>query len=285
MKYLFNKTTLIFSPNTQTGKTTIANYLGQLFAQKGYLTAVIELDRYCSTTQHIQDGFSRIKKMEGKGLKEAIEAMDSNVKLNCFSQSPHHENLFTLSLLPNSELDDLYKFPINEITEIIKIAKSKFDKVFIDAPSNYIETGLIAALNSQPDQCVLIMDDNYTTWHKLKLYDLFFSKSKIPMPRTITIINKFNGLLPTDEILEAYNKDFNVISCEDVHIIPFLKRIIKANNEGVVLADITPSNLKEKKFKKTLTYIVDYIESDGTTQPKRRFLNFDKTSKDANATL
>lgn len=255
-KKIFNKVTLITSPRGSIGTTTISNNLSYLFAKEGYLTAVIELDRQCGTSPYLHNV---INDNTDKSLKTAMESYDEDGIIKSFIQSKHHDGLFTLSLRKHDELHSLYKFNIDQIQRIIKVARKKFDKVFIDVPMSYIDNGFIASLNTHPDQVIQILDEDIITWHKIKLYEDFIEKTKMKtFSNVITIINKHQDLL-SDKLVGELKKEMKILKLDKIYTIPYLKRIIKANNEGVLLADIIPVNKKEKKLVKTLRSLYEEI--------------------------
>lgn len=256
---------MLFSPSSQIGNTTLANYVAYLFAQKGYITGVVELNRYAGTSPYMNLTFDQ----KDKNIKRAISQVDEREIIQNFIKSKHHEGLFSLSLNQENLLDDLYKFPMGEIEKVINVAKKKFDKIFIDAPANYIETGLMAAINMYPDQVIQVLDDNIVTWHKLKLYDLFFKKSKIKFNKVITIINKHHGLIDQD-FISKINKSLSVLKINEVHFIPFYEGIVKANNEGEILSDITPSNKKEKMLVSSLNSIFEEIRKGPNLEKEKK---------------
>lgn len=267
-KTLFNKLTIVTSPIEQSGKTTIANNLAYLFAKQGYVTCVIELNRYIGTSPYlnaIED-----KDMD-KSLKTAMNESDETQIVRNFIQSSHSEMLFTLSLRLDNQISDLYKYDKDQIEKIIKIAVNKFDKVFLDTPMNYLENGFIASMNSVPEQTILVMDNNIVNWHKLKLYDLFFKQIKYNFPNISCIMNKDSELIP-DKFVKEIKSKLQVLKIKDTYSIPFMPYIIKSNNEGVLFSDLTPSNKLEKKVNQTFSTIYKNIESNNND-------NFGETEK------
>lgn len=262
-KIIYNKVVLVFSPNACTGKTTIANNLAYLFANRGYLTSVIELDRYTGTSTYIHD--INVEKYPDKDLKNAIQAYDINKIKTCFLQSSHCNNLFTLSLTKLNRLDDLYKFPQEQIKKIIDIARDIFDIIILDAPSNYIENGLLTALNIHPNNIIQILDNNIITLEKMKKYDEFFINTNISINNIITVVNKDEGLVD-NKALDKLQKSLNIINSVKCYSIPYYPLIIKCVNEGKLITDIFPGNKKEKHIMKTFNSVFKDIvgqEIDG----------------------
>ncbi|MCK9471281.1 MAG: hypothetical protein M0Q88_05970 [Bacilli bacterium] len=266
-KTLLNKVTIVTSPIEQSGKTTIANNLAYLFTKKGYVTCVIELNRYIGTSPYLNDN---IDKDKDKSLKTAIEGNDETLILRNFIQSSHNEALFTLSLRISNDLSDLYKYNKEQLEKIVKIAVNKFDKVFIDVPMNYLDNGFIASINSSPEQTILIMDNNIVNWHKLKLYDLFFKQIKYSFPKVTCIINKDEDMI-TDSFIKEIVSSFEMIKINNFYKMPFMKYIIKANNEGILFSDLIPSNKKERTLSKTFDSIIEDIE--GSREVKKKFFS------------
>lgn len=270
---IYNKVTLVTSPIDQSGKTTIANNLAYIYSKKGYVTGVIELNRYIGSSPYINDN---VKEEKNKSLKRAMEEYNEQQILSNFLQSKHNEGLFTLSLRIDDKIADLFKFNPKQIEKILKIARKRFDKVFIEAPMNYLDNGFMGALNIHPDQVIQILDNNIVSLHKLKLYDMYLKKININFNKVITVINKDEELL-SEVTLSTLKNEFELLKYKDIIKIPYLKGLIKASNEGEILADMTPSNKKEKQFIKGLNEIVNKIES--SKKKKRSIFKFLKSKK------
>ncbi|MCT4564977.1 MAG: hypothetical protein N4A68_11795 [Maledivibacter sp.] len=265
-KKIFNKVTLITSPRGRIGTTTIANNLGYIFAKEGYLTAVIELNRQCGSSPYLN--FINNDNTD-KSLKTAMESYDEEEIIKNFMQSKHHDGLFTLSLRQHDELHSLYKFSSDQIQRIIKVARKKFDKVFIDSGMCYVDNGFIASLNIHPDQIIQILDEDIVSWHKLKLYEDFIKNTNMKtFSNVITIINKHQDLL-SDKLVVELKREMKILRLDRVYTIPYLKRIIKANNEGELLADIIPVTKNEKRFVKTLKSLYEEISNPNTEKESK----------------
>lgn len=258
MKSAGKKLTIVWSPAGGIGKTTIASYLSAISANEGHLTALVELNRYCASSPYILNTLK-----SEKSLKKAVEDDSERSILKNFVQSTENERLFTLSLNSENYLDDLYIFPLDKIQKIIQTARINFDRVFVEAPSNYIETGFIAAIESVPDRFIQVLDNNLVSWHSLKLYDLFLQEyDKVSFLRPITIINKDEGLINTN--LPQMQKGLKILTPtpERTFYIPYYKRIIKDSNEGLVFASSIAGNSKESKIIKVLKNVTSLIEDD-----------------------
>lgn len=264
MKSASKKLTVVWSPSGGTGTSTVASCLSILSAQKGYFTALIELNRYCGTVPYMLNTFSE------KSLKKAVDEDNERDILKNFEQNPENEKLFSLSLNTGNSLDDLYIFPVEKIQKIIQVARMNFDRIFIDVPSNYIETGFIAAIESVPDRFIQVMDNNLATWHKLKLYDMFLQEyDNISVLRPITIINKDEELLPSGW-MQKMEKSLKVLSIKDerTFFIPYYERFIKECNEGISFVGSITGNSKESKILKAISGIEQWIEDDSAGKLK-----------------
>lgn len=239
----------------QTGKTTLTNNLALRFAQAGYLTAVIELDRYTGTSPYLND---TILSSPERSLKTAMETSDELVIINCFMHSEHHENLFFLSLRVKDEIHDLHRFPMAQIEKILRIARNKFDKVFIDAPMNYLDNGYFAALHFSPHQTLVVLDENVVGWHRLKQYDVFLKSIKTGYQRTALVVNKRMEILP-ERFMNSMTADLTMLKPEQRFELPFLREIIQSGNEGILLGDMSPTNKAEKQFITSLEAIEKFI--------------------------
>jgi hypothetical protein len=160
-------------------------------------------------------------------------------------------------------LDDLYIFPVEKIQKIIQVSRMNFDRVFVEAPSNYIETGFIAAIESVPDRFIQILDNSIVSWHGLKLYDLFLQEyDKVGIIKPLTIINKDQGLLD-GALLAQMQKGLMILSPtpERTFYIPYYPRIIKDSNEGLVFGG-------NGKIIKVLDNVISAIEDDSVGKLK-----------------
>lgn len=258
MKFASKKLTVVWSPCGGNGKSTITSYLSSISANNGYLTAYIELNRYCASSPYMLNTFS-----SEKSLKTAIDEDNERDILNNFVQSESNEKLFSISLNKGNLLDELYIFPIEKIQKIIQVARMNFERVFIEAPSNYIETGFIAAIESVPDRFIQVLDNSLVSWHTLKLYDLFLQEyDKVSILKPITVINKDHGLLD-GAFISQIQKSTRILSPtpERTFYIPYYPRIIKDSNEGVVFGG-------NGKIIKVLENIITAIEDDSVGKLK-----------------
>jgi len=281
---ILNKVTKITSPAGQVGVTTLANYMAMLFADKGYLTAVIELNRYYSSTPYIQDNVELHKE---KSLSVAIESNDEAKIIDSFIQSKHHDNLFTLSLRVNNEIHDLHKYGIGQIEKIIRISRGRFDKIFIDAPMNYLDNGFFASIHARPDQTFIVMDENIANWQALKKYDVFLSSIKTQYKKVHMVVNKHHGILKS-EFYKEIAKDMGPLGFEDVITIPYMPEIIRSNNDGIILADQLAVRKKDRYLTDALDLMVKNIEKkpEVTKEKKNVFKNmFGKKKKDEKSSI
>ncbi len=260
---ILHKITKITSPLGQTGKTSLANNLALRFAQGGYLTAVIELDRYTGTSPYLNN---TVTASPERSLKKAMETSDEQAIINCFMHSEQHENLFFLSLRIKDEIHDLHRFSMGQIEKILRIARNKFDKVFIDAPMNYLDNGYFAALHFAPHQTLVVLDENIIGWHRLKQYDLFLKSIKTGYQRTALVVNKRMEILP-ESFMKGMAADLTMIRPEQRFELPFLREVIQSGNEGILLGDMNPTNKAEKQFLMGLEAIEAFI-LNGTENPK-----------------
>lgn len=252
---ILNKITKITSPMGQTGKTTLANNLALRFAQSGYLTAVIELDRYTGASPYLNN---TVAATPDRSLKKAMELPDEQGILHSFMHSEQHENLFFLSLRIKDEIHDLHRFSMAQIEKILRIARNRFDKVFIDVPMNYLDNGYFAALHFGPHQTLVVLDENIIGWHRLKQYDLFLKSIKTSYQRTALVVNKRSAILP-DELMDSLMADLTTLRPERRFELPYLREMITACNEGVLLSDMTAGNKSEKQLLSGIDAIERYI--------------------------
>ncbi len=272
---ILHKITKITSPMWQTGKTSLANNLALRFAQGGYLTAVIELDRYTGTSPYLNN---TVLSTPERSLKKAMETSDEQAIIHCFMHSEHHENLFFLSLRVKDEIHDLHRFSMSQIEKILRISRNRFDKIFIDVPMNYLDNGYFAALHFSPHQTLLVLDENVIGWHRLKQYDQFLKSIKTGYQRTALVVNKRMEILP-EAFMSGVTADLDMIRPEQRFELPFLREMIESGNRGILLGDMSPANKAEQQFITELKAIEKFIlkeddETEATKAPgkeKRRF--------------
>lgn len=252
---ILHKITKVTSPLGQTGKTSLANNLALRFAQAGYLTAVVELDRYTGASPYMNN---TVMASPERSLKKAMETSDEQAIIHCFMHSENHENLFFLSLRVKDEIHDLHRFSMAQIEKILRIARNKFDKVFIDVPMNYLDNGYFAALHFGPHQTLVVMDENVIGWHRLKQYDLFLKSIKTGYQRTALVVNKRLEILP-ESFMNSVSADLAMIRPEQRFELPFLREMIESGNTGVLLGDMSAANKLEKQYMAGLGAIEKFI--------------------------
>lgn len=272
---ILHKITKITSPLGQTGKTSLANNLALRFAQAGYLTAVIELDRYTGTSPYLNN---TVMNTPERSLKKAMETSDEHAILQCFMHSEHHENLFFLSLRVKDEIHDLHRFSMAQIEKILRISRNRFDKIFIDVPMNYLDNGYFAALHFSPHQTLIVMDENVVGWHRLKQYDQFLKSIKTGYQRTALVINKQMEILP-EAFINGISADLEIIRPEERFALPFLREMITAGNRGILLGDMSPASKTEDGYMTGLKSIERFIlkeslldDSNGPREKNRKGL-------------
>lgn len=268
-----HKVNMITSPKGGEGKSTIAAYTAVQFAKAGYLVGLIEVDRYFGSVMDILGFGDKVGgEIKGRSLKGAINTDSDTGVLHSFIPHPKHKDLYTLSLTldKESKIDDLTRFPEASVKNIIKVARSKFDIVFIDCPSTYIEPGFLAPIDMGVDRLIYVIDNDITKLAGAKLYDQFFYENAVSFGDVMVVINKDLGVLE-DATIKAIGKDMAVIKMDKIFTIPYYKRIIEAKNDGDIIIDATPSNGQEKALQKAITGIVKSIE------------DFESKGRDANA--
>ena len=253
------KVILIWSPLGGLGKTTIAANLAVKAAKEGFITAYIELSRYGASSP----GLLSSRMSPGKSIKNAVEFKEERKILNCFAETKF-ENLFTLSMHPENTLDDLHRFPIDDIKRVIQVARTNFDMVFLDSPAEYNETGMMAAFESYPDRFIQVLDNNLSTWYSLKLCDLLFGELKsIVLPKAITVINKDAGYLNSSMLDELERSMLTIPPLKSrIYKIPYISKMPYYNNEGILVAEGLPGNLLLAKTQKTFNMLFETIKND-----------------------
>lgn len=260
MKEIIKKLTVVWSPNSRVGKTTITNNLALTFAKKEYLTCVIDLNRYIGTAYYLN--VNEKTKVRDKNIAKAIVENERDKIRKNFIQSKHNQNLFTLSLTVDNKLEDLYRYTAEQIENIIKVSIQTFDKVIIDLPSDYIEHSLFASLKMNPNQMIVILDNDYITMQKLKLYDDFFTRTKVQIPDSDDILYIYNKVDDIDENLQQQvNNSLELFKINNPYRISYISRIIQCNNNGELIIKTKATSKKEKIMKKVYESINEKIIS------------------------
>lgn len=249
------KKIIIWSPNSGTGKTTIANYLGLEIANNNNLVAIIELDRYSAMSPFIQ-GNNNVKQ---KNIVKALSANSNEEILDCLIQSNHNKNLFTLSLTYENEIESLYKVNQNKIEEIVDIVSCNFDYVIIDIPSGYLDDIMICALNLKNNILVNVVDNNMDTWNKLIMYDKFLDKIGISLPKYQLMIMNKNEEFLDNRLIENILKELAQFKAEEIVDINYYKEIINANNNGEILLNSLFKNRQTTKIMKAYKTIYEAL--------------------------
>lgn len=258
IKNINHKINMIWSPKGNEGKTSIGSFLAVKFAKEGFLTGLIELDRYTASTPYAL-GITDLKE---RSLTNAIATMDEKEIIQNFIPHPKYNDLFTMSLNLNldKKITSLMSFPEDRIEKIIKTAKSKFDVIFLDCPSSYIEQGFVAPLKLGVDRIICILDNDISKYETFKKCDMFFHELAISFDDVVTVINKDHELV-TDEMIKALDKDLRVLNLKNLYKIPYYDRILSAKNDGNLISDVIPSNKKELALKKAIDGIYEHIIS------------------------
>ncbi|SKC86867.1 P-loop NTPase [Maledivibacter halophilus] len=266
IKNINYKVNMIWGPKGDVGKSTIASYIATRFAKEGYIVGLIELDRYISSIPYILG----IEDMNGRSLSKAITSESEKDILRNFVLHPEYDlYIMSLNINEDKKITSLLRYPEKRIEEIIKIARSKFDLVFIDCPSNYIEQGFIVPLKLDVDRMICVIDNDIAKVAGMKLYDRFFYETEVNFGDVITVINKDKGILIENMIKKVVSEDLKVLRSREIFKIPLNERFIKAKNEGVNLADVVPVSKLERNISKSINDIYNHIldfEEKTTTQ-------------------
>lgn len=266
------KKIFIFSPQNQTGKTIIANYLGCEISGK-FLTAIIELNRYSGYSIYIQD---KINEYE-KSITNIYNNFDIEDNL---IQSRHSKKLFFTSKNLIDELLDLHSINTQSFYKLDDYINNNFDYEIIDLPSNYIEKMLHDALDilRNEDIFIIVLDDNIQNLQILKHYDNYFYENelKISSNNIFYILNK--NVIDNKEQISKIISSLKVFNTEnELKELPYIKDLNLYINEGRIISN--PSTKEEKLFINNLNDLALEITGNKPKKEKKKFFNFNTKSK------
>ena len=246
----------IFSPQPQTGKTTVANQIAYELAELGKLVCVFEFNRYTSQTIHINGAdYDESKSLTNLYNREKLE--DNLI------QSKHHEKMFYSSKVISDELNDLFIMNDDAIEYIIQESeKGSFDYIILDLPSNYIEKMLFDGLSSfrNHDILVTLIDENLSTLKLLKDYDNYLQELSFMQPKNnFCIKNKTLGFLDSKLIQEVLSTT-SILNANRVIELPYIRNMTLYHNENNLIGTKNAGDKLEKEFVKRVKELVGLID-------------------------
>lgn len=248
------KKTYVFSPQAQTGKTTIAHYLATELGKKS-LTCVLELNRYASYLIFLTDSTETKRTL--------TEALNLDVIENHLVKVKQVEKYMFISKSMTDDLMNLYMINEENLKQVITVLEKQFDHILIDLPANYIEKFLINTLQfySPNDPMILVLDENIQTFKLLKDYDHYFEQIGFSFreDRLHYVKNKENGFMD-EETVQMVLKDLKTLrSRNKVHSLPFVKELILYGNEGKNLLTEGSGTRLEKEFIRGIHTILEEL--------------------------
>lgn len=264
----------VYSPQAQTGKTTIANHLGILLSQKA-LTCLVECNRYGSYSIFLN---KKIKETQ-KSLTNIYNNLEIEDQL---IQSSHSDTFFFASKNMTDPLLDLYNINSEEYNKLINYLEEHFEYILIDLPTNYIEKMMIDAIATitNEDYLLIVLDENLQTYKLLKDYDSYFNSIllEISKENIFFLKNKSFGYVSDQAVCQILDS-LNLLQSKNALItLPFLKELILYNNEGRAILN-SPGSRKEKEYVSKLKHLVDLLEGLEAKKKNTRFFSFRKKKK------
>lgn len=261
----------VWSPKPGIGTSYLAANLAKYSAMQGNLTGAIDFNRQYSSLPNLVN----IELTKDKSLRNAMFTdNDKDVIINFHENEKEQKYLFALGLNPNDKVDSLHELERINIERLLKISKEKFNIMFLDLPTSYIEyTSYIGWFFAE--KIVVVIDNDINSLFALRKY-----------------LNQFDELnISKDKLILVVNKDFGVIESRDIEsitglkpksIIPFNKHIIKDSNEGKTIFDAGGS-IKDKTIKKQIISIFNELVkqeiSEEVKNKKGVFSFFSKNKK------
>lgn len=260
----------LWSPKPGTGTSFLTANLGKYSSMQGYLTGVIDLNRQYSSLPHILN----LNTHKDKSLRNALFTDNDREVITNFEENERQQKyLFSLGLNPNDSIDDLHELEKGHIERLFKISKEKFNVLFLDLPTSYIEyTSYIGWFFAE--KIIIVIDNDINSVFALRKYLKQFDELNIKKDKLILVINKDIGILE--------EKDIEMITGLKVKSsIPFSKHIIKDSNEGKTIFD-AGGNFKDKYIQKQIKFIFEQLIKEEVKIKKHIFLNRNKKSKCSN---
>lgn len=256
----------LWSPKAGTGTSFLTANLGKYSSMQGYLTGVIDLNRQYSSLPHILS----VNTHKDKSLRNAFFTDNDREVITNFEENEKQQKyLFSLGLNPNDNIDDLHELERGHIERLFKISKEKFNILFLDLPTSYIEyTSYIGWFFAE--KIIIVIDNDINSVFALRKYLKQFDELNIKKKKLILVINKDTGILD--------KKDIEMITgLKAKSSIPFSKHIIKDCNEGKTIFD-AGGNFKDRYIQKQIKIIFNQLikEEEKTKKHIFSFLNRNK---------
>lgn len=254
----------LWSPKPGTGTSFLTANLAKYSAVKGNLTGSIDLNRQYSSLPQLLN----IENKKEKSLTNAFFTdNDRDVITNFDENEKEQKYLFVLGLSPNDKVDSLHELEKGHIERLLKIAKEKFNILFLDLPTSYLEyTSYVSWFFAE--KIVVVIDNDINSLFSLRKYMKQFEELNIKKDKFILVVNKDIGIME--------KKDIEMITgVSPKSFIPFSKHVIKDCNEGKTIFDAGGS-IKDKAIQKEIKKIYDeLLEERNNEEIKRKKGIFD----------
>ncbi|MCT4563778.1 MAG: hypothetical protein N4A68_05595 [Maledivibacter sp.] len=259
----------VWSPKSGTGTSFLTAALAKYSAMQGYLTGAIDFNRQYSSLPHLLN----IKLDKDKSLKNALFTdNDRDVIVNFHENNREQKYLFVLGLNPSDKVDSLHELQQNHIERLLKISREKFNLLFIDLPTSYIEfTSYIGWFYAE--KIVIVIDNDINSLFALKKYLRQFDELNIKKDKLVLIVNKDIGIMDLKDIESITN-------IKPVGFIPFSRNVIKDMNEGKTIFD-AGGNIKDRVVQRQIKNLHEVLLREDTDEEvvniNRKFLSFLRT--------
>lgn len=260
----------VWSPKPGSGTSFLTANLARYSAMQGYLTGAIDFNRQYSSLPHLLN----IKLEKDKSLKNALFAdSDRDVIINFHENDKEQKYLFALGLNPSDKVDSLHELQQKHIERLLEISREKFNILFLDLPTSYIEyTSYIGWFYAE--KIIIVIDNDMNSLFALKKYLRQFDELNIRKDKLILIVNKDIGVMGMKDIETITN-------IKPVGFIPFSRHIIKDMNEGKTIFDAGGS-LKDRVIQKQITNLYQILLKEDSNEEgvniKKSIFSFLKTS-------
>ena len=184
--------TVLCSPNSKTGTTTVANYLGVSVSKKTkQLTLLIEFSRYTGRTIYMQRQCTEKR----KSLKNVVmNPKDFTVLKENIMISKNSSNLYFLAMNIYEDFLEMKSYASTSLTRIIENAKNYFKHIIIDLPSNMEEPVVGAAFSNnfghRIDNILMVIDEDVLTAKMLSDYSSVLRLGNADIKEVTYVMNK-----------------------------------------------------------------------------------------------
>lgn len=262
----------VWSPKPGTGTSFLTANLAKYSAMQGNLTGAIDLNRQYSSLLHLLN----IDLTKNKSLRNALFSdSEREIITNFHENEKEQKYLFALGLNPNDKVDGIHELERKHIERLLKISKEKFNILFLDLPTSYMEfTSYVGWFFAE--KIIVVIDNDVNTLFALRKYLEQFDELNLRKDKFFIVVNKDIGVIEKRDVE-------SITGLKQISIIPFSKHIIKDMNEGRTIFDAGGS-FKDRFIQKQIKIIYEGLIMQGYKEEinskKSRFPFMRKFSKE-----